>query len=242
MKKENIYRLTLFIINIILWWNLLSKINISFYANKYNNLMPVIEAILTGLITWAAMWFIDNQAKKRWTQEGYLKRKIELEIEIRKYLINIQNQYLLFEENEFESFKILLEKDSFIEEDKDIIKKFNQRFETLYRYLLNEERERTALSLNDKRISALLNEYSIFEKENRKLFAGFCTAHRNIGDLKTIFKNNDSQTTANIMYGNELNEAQKRPEHFKKMLDSFETFTVSLAQILELINKNIPQQ
>lgn len=91
MNIFNVIRVILWIFAIILWCNLLSEINISFYAEKYSNLIPILAAVLTGLITWAAMSFIDNQAKKRWMNEGYQKRRIELEIEIKRILSNIKD-------------------------------------------------------------------------------------------------------------------------------------------------------
>ena len=234
--KKNILRLIGIIILIVLY----SELNISFYAEKYTHLMPILGAILTGLITWMALQYIDNQAKKRWMNEGYLKRKIELEIEIRKFLLNL-NSYFLWQININEIRKLLNK--SLDNNDKDLIDNFNKHYEKLFKHLDYEEKNRiSTTSADDIRISTLLNNYLAFNQINESLVQKFHTAYIDISELKTIFKYNSSESPENILYGDVLQLAQENPEHFKKMIESYITLISTTNDILKITEKNIPQQ
>lgn len=52
----------------------------------------VVPVFVTGLITFLATRSVDNRNKKRWLNDGYLKRKIELEIQIRQVLLNVKRE------------------------------------------------------------------------------------------------------------------------------------------------------
>lgn len=66
-----------------------------YYFKEYQ-IMQLISGILSVVLTGFAMWWIDKKAAKRWTQEGYLKRKIELEIEMRKDLIWLNELFIKY--------------------------------------------------------------------------------------------------------------------------------------------------
>lgn len=52
----------------------------------------VVPVFVTGLITFLVTRSVDDRNKKRWLNDGYLKRKIELEIQIRQVLLNIKRE------------------------------------------------------------------------------------------------------------------------------------------------------
>jgi hypothetical protein len=64
-----------------------------YYFKEYE-IMQLISGLLTVALTVFAMWWIDKRAAKRWINEGYIKRKIELEIEIRKVLLEIKQEII----------------------------------------------------------------------------------------------------------------------------------------------------
>lgn len=130
------------------------KFNISDWAEKYQYIMPIISAVITGLITWWAMWFIDNQAKKRWLNEGYQRREVELNIEIRKILLNIKKETDEFpSKNEFYS---LVGKESFDENDRKNLEQIFRTFGIIKDNLKKPECD----------IKTIFDEYSYFNKTN----------------------------------------------------------------------------
>jgi len=100
-----------------------------------HNIWEITKVFAPVLITIGAMWFIDNQNKKRWLSEGYLKKKVEFEIKIRDKFYDVADDFLsiakfisgcgLFED--IESF----EKFSF----EEIIKEKKQNIVDFYRYI-----------------------------------------------------------------------------------------------------------
>ena len=54
----------------------------------------LIPVFITGLITVIVMRGNENRNKKRWLNDGHLKRKTELEIGIRKFLLGIKENVL----------------------------------------------------------------------------------------------------------------------------------------------------
>lgn len=224
MNIFNIIRVIFWIFAIILWWTLLSEINISFYATKYSNLMPVIEAILTGLITWVAMWFIDNQAKKRWTQEGYLKRKIELEIEIRKILLQILEKInILPSTTELEPYKNKSINDS----DWDFMNNLNGKINDLcYDYSSFPNRINFDEIKNMyKKTLELTMEYSIFNKQVENYEQWLKSIHIEHRIIKN-FSRNDFDVNKNKI---------------REIIETCYNFRNNTDKLLEIINQNIPQ-
>lgn len=59
-------------------YNYFDSLNVSFYIKKYD-LMQIISGIITGLITFMAMKYIDDLNKNRIYKEKLIKQKMELE-------------------------------------------------------------------------------------------------------------------------------------------------------------------
>ncbi len=59
-----------------------------------HNMNNYFSAFITGVITVFAMWSIDNQNKKRWMKEGYLKKNIEFEIQVCNKFYKISDDFL----------------------------------------------------------------------------------------------------------------------------------------------------
>lgn len=196
------------------------------------------QSIIGVLITIGAMFFINKENRKRWLNDGYLKRKIELEIEIRKFLLGIKG-------NAFAEYYLL--SDWYIDKNKndnkefehELIYKFNKSFEALYKYLKKEEQERFTSSHDDKRIFSLMDEYLCYAPEYLNLFDEFASLCGKIIGLKTIYSSDDSDSQAHRLYPKMIiGEVNKKPEHFNKMISSYLSFQDIIEKILNQINHN----
>lgn len=180
----------------------------------------LVPALLTGLITFTAMRIADSRNKKRWLNDGHLKRKIELEIEIRKFLLGIKA-------NTSKGFEVLADwyenQDS---ADSDLILDFNKSFENLYSYLQSEEGEEN----HYKKIFALMDEYLCYMPKMNDLFSDFKMFYEKIFSLKTI-----SEPSEDI-----LEEVKNNPEYFDNMINTYLCFQVVIENILnKLMAKKI---
>lgn len=123
----------------------------------------VIPAFITGTITILVMIGIEHKNKKRWLNEGHLKRKVELEIQMRKFLLGIKG-------NISEEYYALADR-----ENKEISSEadFNKDFETLFNYLKDQETQRGSDIYDDKSIFALMDEYVCYVPKIQPLFDDF---------------------------------------------------------------------
>jgi hypothetical protein len=119
------------------------------------------------LITVLAMWFIDSQNTKRWSNDGYLKRKIELEIEIRKILLNIKKQIDLLPK--LNQFDYLINKKLTLQ-DLELLNEINSNIGIIHWRLF----EKNTKKLNkDYNIEPLIDEYIIFYKAKKQTLIEF---------------------------------------------------------------------
>lgn len=171
----------------------------------------LIPALLTGLITFFAMRITDSRNKKRWLNDGHIKRKTDLEIEIRKFLLGIKADVS-------DEYHILADwyaqRDEGNNEDigTELIHNFNKNFEALFKYLQNEEGESNPNNSNYKRIFALMDEYTCYVPKIDTYFNAFKNLYNEIFNLKIIYENGNSNGRSNVMYGTILEEIQRRPE------------------------------
>lgn len=186
----------------------------------------LIPALITGLITFVAMRIIDNKNKKRWLNDGHLKRKIELEIEIRKFLLGIK----AIDSGEYEVLADWYNKKDDEELDSDLLIDFNKSFEKLLEYLKAEGEENNHLY---NKIFALMDEYECYAPKIKNLFSDFKAIYSKIFELKTIYESKDSKSKSNILYGNILEEVKKRPEHFDAMINTYLCFQLAVENILK---------
>lgn len=191
----------------------------------------LIPALITGVITFLAMRITDSRNKKRWLNDGHIKRKTELEIQIRKFLLGING-------NISDDYEILVDlcsekSDIEIEEiDSKIIYDFNKDFETLSKYLEKEENERGSNIYDDKSIFTLMDEYACYVPKIQPLFDDFKALCNAISDLKTIYENDDSNSRANILDRDVKTIVKKQPEHFEKMANAYLCFQDVVGTIL----------
>lgn len=186
----------------------------------------LIPAMLTGLITFIAMRIADNRNKKRWLNDGHLKRKTELEIEIRKFLLGIKANM---------SMKYEVLADWYEEQDDvdpELIYGFNKDFEALFKYLQKEEGESDSTSYY-KQIFALFDEYECYVPKISSLFYEFKALYNRIFELKTICENEDSHAQSTIIQSNILEEIKKKPERFDDMINTYLCFQVAIEKILD---------
>lgn len=135
----------------------------------------LVPVCITGVITFLATRSIDNRNKKRWLNDGYLKRKIELEIQIRQVLLNIKRE---------------LDKLSAIENAEEIKEKISNCF-----YDTNASNSgSTLVSIQLKSefaIDYVIDEYLVFNKNNKmikdymSLYADFLDMAKNIDKFES---------------------------------------------------------
>lgn len=180
----------------------------------------MIPVLITGTITVIVMRANDNRNKKRWLNDGHLKRKTELEIEIRKFLLGIKA-------NTSKGFEVLADwYEDQSSADSDLILDFNKSFENLYEYLKSEENEDNRY----KKIFALMDEYVCYVPKINTLFSDFKIYYEKIFSLKKI-----NESSPNI-----LEEIKNCPEHFDNMINTYLCFQVVIENILnKLMAKKI---
>lgn len=172
----------------------------------------MIPVLITGTITVAVMRGNENRNKKRWLNDGHLKRKTDLEIEIRKFLLGIKA-------NTSKGFEVLADwYENQSSADSDLILDFNKSFENLYEYLKSEESEENRY----KKIFALMDEYVCYEPKMNGFFTDFKMFYEKIFSLKTI-----NESSADI-----LEEIKNCPEHFDNMINTYLCFQVVIENIL----------
>lgn len=125
----------------------------------------LIPVFITGAITVIVMRGNENRNKKRWLNDGHIKRKTELEIGIRKFLLgiksNVPQEYYAFADGEDE------------EAAPELTCEFNKDFEALAKQLQAEEQKKDADIYEDKSISALMSEYVCYVPKMQALFDDF---------------------------------------------------------------------
>lgn len=187
----------------------------------------LVPAFITGVITFIAMRINDNRNKKRWLNDGHLKRKIELEIEIRKFLLGIKAIDL----GEYEVLASWYDRRDDEEMDSELLCDFNKSFGKLFEYLSKENEED---SYHYKKIFALMDEYECYAPKIKNLFSDFKGIHSKIFELKTIYANEESKSQSNILNNNNvLEEVKRRPEHFDAMINTYLCFQLQVENILK---------
>lgn len=196
----------------------------------------VLGGLISGGITFGAMTTIDNENKKRWLKDGYLKRKIDLEMQLRKYLLEVHG-YCLSELNT-QGIQSLLGK-KLAEEDVSLILEFNKKFEKLFEYLSAVESERSSSFVNsDTRIMTLINEYKIFNPKCKNYFDVFAENLGIISDIKTLYAHDNSSSTANKFYPMNLDTIKQNVERLEQMINCYVNFKSSIENILNCIEEN----
>lgn len=193
----------------------------------------LIPALLTGLITFVAMRIIDNKNKKRWLNDGHMKRKTDLEIEIRKFLLGIKSHT-----SEYEILADLYNPKSNTELeyiDSKIIYNFNKDFENLFKYFKNEESQTSSNVYDDKSIFALMDEYICYVPKMKHLFNDFKALCDEICELKTLDDSNNSEITSEEVKAIAL----KHPGHFEKMVNAYLCFQLVIERILKKLTGKI---
>ena len=183
----------------------------------------LVPALLTGIITFMAMRIIDNKNKKRWLTDGHIKRKTELEIEIRKFMLGIKI-------NTSDDFEVLADWNKVEDEylNPTIAKAFNDSFETLFKYLQQKEKDLLSDGTDDKMIFTLMDEYICYVPKMKKLFEEFKALYKNITKLKSIYQDYTVASQGDI-----IEEIEKDPEHFDEMVNTYLCFLVSIERILK---------
>lgn len=149
----------------------------------------LIPATLTALITFWAMRITDSRNKRRWLNDGHIKRKTELEIGIRKFLLgikaNVLEEYYTLADGENE------------ETAPEVVEAFNKDFDILAKLLKTEEQKKGTDVYEDKSLSALMNEYVCYVPKLQPLFDDFKSMSASIITLDEE-KTADLKDKANI--------------------------------------------
>lgn len=183
----------------------------------------LVPALLTGLITFTAMRIIDNKNKKRWLTDGHIKRKTELEIEIRKFMLGIK---INTSDDYYDLANWDKAEDGYL--NPTLAKDFNDSFETLFKYFQQKEKEMASDDTNDKKIFTLMDEYVCYVPKIKKLFEEFKALYKNIIKLKSVYQDYTINSQGDI-----VEEIEKDPEHFNEMINTYLCFLVSIDRILK---------
>lgn len=188
----------------------------------------LIPVFITGLITVIVMRGNENRNKKRWLNDGHLRRKTELEIGIRKFLLCIKA-------SASHEYSALVDWNKNINDiDTKLIYDFNKSFENLFEYLKSQENKNESNNSHYKKIFAIMDEYVYYDEKANNIFSEFKALYQKFFELKTIYRNDDSNTTANRMYPNMIiEEVNKRPEHFDEMINTYLCFMDVIEKILK---------
>jgi len=182
----------------------------------------LVPVFITGLVTVIVMRTNDSRNKKRWLNEGHLKRKTELEIQIRKFLLGIKvnssDEYKILANLYRSKNKLELE-----DIDSETISSFNKDFETLSMYLQAEENKRNSNIYEDESIFALMDEYVCYAPKTQHLFDDFKAFCKEITGLKTLGEN-DSDIKKLI---------EKNPKHFERMVNAYLCFRLVVERIIK---------
>ena len=173
----------------------------------------LIPVIITGCVTVIVMRSNDNRNKKRWLNEGHLKRKVDLEIQIRKFLLGIKmnalNEYKVLANLYGSKNKIELE-----DIEPETIDNFHKDFETLSNFLANEENKKNANIYEDESIFAMMDEYTCYVPKTQPLFDDFKSFGKEITSLEST-------------------DETKNPEHFEKMVNAYLCFNLVVERIIK---------
>lgn len=181
----------------------------------------LVPALLTGMITFIAMRIIDNKNKKRWLNDGHLRRKTDLEIEIRKILLGVKAST----SGDYEILANWYDKRHEEDVDKRLIISFYKDFASLCKYLKIAEAPDESNTYQYKKIFALMDEYECYTPKIKNLFVDFKRLYTNIFELKDL----------SDFDGNILEEVKKSPEHFDSMVNAYLCFQLVVENILKKI-------
>lgn len=200
----------------------------------------LIPASLTAVVTFIAVKITDNRNQKRWLNDGLIKRKTELEIEIRKILLNIKRQLdLLPSLEKLEEIKNNLSKD-YINE----LEQINETFSEIKREIKAYARLGGMLIANgnledDYIIEPLIDEYLIFVK-TKNVFSDYNKIYNEF--LKT--PSHETKTQKDEL-GNDkkigVSQEDLENENFDKVKNLIETiykFKEQTKTLIEIIEKN----
>lgn len=190
----------------------------------------LIPALITGVITFLAMRITDSRNKKRWLNDGHIKRKTELEIEIRKFLLGIKanasDEYYALAE-----WYAKKDEDDNEEIDSELVQDFKENLEALFKYLQSEESESNSNISGYKRIFSLMDEYVCYVPKMGSYFNAFKNLYNEIFDLKTIYENGGYHSF--VIDCNVLEEIKKIPEY----IDMINTYLAFIDIIEKILNK-----
>lgn|SRR5574344_62007 len=160
----------------------------------YNFLATIIQGFIAGGITFWAMKVIDRENKNRWELEGYIKRKIEIEICIRKELFLLKtysellptlNDLKIIEMMEIENIDLAL------------LTSLNAKM-----YVINQLLESNSTQYNYKNsLPRQLEEYEIFDISRKENFNNFIQTYRKIIGLKYIVLKNENDFPKQLTLG-----------------------------------------
>lgn|SRR5574344_1553738 len=141
--------------------NIPSQYIVIFQNSSFKWSHVLIPAIVSGLLTWLAVWWTNKKNTERWLNEGFLKKKIELKLLLRKKLLAIK---LLFDElPSCEDLNSLIIDDKFDVSQLELLNKANSTFEEIKRKFKDYHQNINGFLKDDYDVNLLLEEYKIFD-------------------------------------------------------------------------------
>jgi hypothetical protein len=159
-------------------------------------LWEIIKVFIPVLITVGVMIFIDWQNKKRWLNEGYLKRKIDLELKIKEMLLRINLQLNKFPS--IDELSIINNKTEFNTNDLKFLENLNTIFMDKIEPSIKDISSVSCFVKKDLKteydINLLLEEYKTFDLS----VSTFQKYYNEFINLKTIYSINEFEINSHI--------------------------------------------
>lgn len=194
----------------------------------------LLGGLISGGITFWAMKAVDNENKKRWLNNGYLKRKIELEVEIIKYIKYLQGICLV--NINFEDMKNFYASEI---TDKKIekLKKFNEFYEHFIDILNFQEYYRT-VQYKNIRLLTLFNEYEFYDNNLNEKISNLGFLLNYFSENRSLHQNNTAKASENCLFGFDKNEIMDNKDKIQKTVNYFQEFSFLLEDIIIYFKKN----
>lgn len=185
------------------------------YRHYIWEIAKVVIPVVLGLLTVVVMRGNDSRNKKRWLNEGYLKRKIELEIEIRQILLNIKRQL-----DNLPDTKTLKEIKNSLNET------YLQELNEINKTFLKLKKE---FKKDDYAVEHLLDEYLVFVKK-RNVFDEYKKSHQD-------FLTEEAYENTEIPISQEDVESDGYVK-IESLIDTIYSFKEQTEKIIRIIENN----
>lgn len=204
-------------------------------TNVVKDYQSIIGIVFSSFISIVVMFISNKWNERRWLNGSYIRRKAELEIDIRKRLLNIKKKFDMFPDievlhnicnkNDSNYLKEMTKINSLFWEIKKDLKEYDKKDNNLY----------ICKGLKDEfNVEKLINEYIIFINLNRCIFTEF------IDFYNQFYNTNEIVIMENQLVQKEFTERifDNNIKEIKILLNIIINIKELIIKIIESIEKN----